>query len=422
MHICILSDKFPPHAERGGSSLIASTLAEQYFEEGHKISVISTCRNRQDAGIINHNGLDVHFIYMNYGYTSLKKRLRAYVSIFNPKTLPKVANYLDRIQPDVIHAHNIHGYLSYHSLKLACDRNIPVLLTFHDSMSFAYGPLTHFTHKVDESRLPHIPKEKYQMSTLELINHARTAYFPLRNFFNKKYINRCVDIGIAVSDELKKALNANNIQCDDFIHNGVDVNNFKSGDGAKFRKDYSLGGNLIILFGGRVSRWKGAAKLARAFGNIAQQFPKARVVVVGDPNGYVDRMKDFADPHGDKIVKTGWLDFDEMVDAYHAADIVTTPSICLDSFPTMNLEAMATSTPVIASCFGGAKELVIDGKTGTITNPLDIDSFSDDIADLLEDEVKRKRYGKRGFERVAKNFSLKIQIRKYIKKLEYLSG
>jgi glycosyltransferase involved in cell wall biosynthesis len=43
---------------------------------------------------------------------------------------------------------------------------------------------------------------------------------------------------------------------------------------------------------------------------------------------------------------------------FAASSVVTVPSLCLDVFPTMNLEAMALAKPVIGTVFGGTPEIV----------------------------------------------------------------
>ena len=70
--------------------------------------------------------------------------------------------------------------------------------------------------------------------------------------------------------------------------------------------------------------------------------------------------------------------------AYAAADVFVTPSICFDTFGLVNLEAMRYAKPVVASCFGGLPEVVVDGETGFIENPFDVQAFSDRLRILLD--------------------------------------
>ena len=96
--------------------------------------------------------------------------------------------------------------------------------------------------------------------------------------------------------------------------------------------------------------------------------------------------------------------------AFQLADVVTVPSIYLDPFPTVNLEAMASGVPVVATSFGGSDEVVVDGETGYIVNPLDVDTFAGRLESLLTDSVLRTAMGQRGKERIRAKFSLERQV------------
>ena len=54
------------------------------------------------------------------------------------------------------------------------------------------------------------------------------------------------------------------------------------------------------------------------------------------------------------ITVGGWLSGADLRAAYQLADVVAVPSIYVDPFPTVNLEAMAAGKPVVATCFGGS--------------------------------------------------------------------
>jgi glycosyltransferase involved in cell wall biosynthesis len=109
------------------------------------------------------------------------------------------------------------------------------------------------------------------------------------------------------------------------------------------------------------------------------------------------------------LVAGGWLSGDDLAAAYHLADVVTTPSVYLDPFPTVNLEAMAAKTPVITTCYGGSQEAVVDGKTGFVLNPYHTDEFADKLRLLLTDAALRQRMGEAGYQRLIDEFSLQKQ-------------
>jgi glycosyltransferase involved in cell wall biosynthesis len=57
------------------------------------------------------------------------------------------------------------------------------------------------------------------------------------------------------------------------------------------------------------------------------------------------------------------------------------------------LEAMASATPVVASRIGGVPEVVVDGETGFLVEPGDVDALHDRLATLLTDHRLARRLG-----------------------------
>ena len=106
-----------------------------------------------------------------------------------------------------------------------------------------------------------------------------------------------------------------------------------------------------------------------------------------------------------------------MIQLYSHARVFCCPSV-YEPFGIINLEAMACGAPVVASKTGGIPEVVVDGETGFLIPfgqdpvtgfPLEPDKFARDLAsrlrELLEDELKCKRFGEAGRRRVEEKFS-----------------
>ena len=105
---------------------------------------------------------------------------------------------------------------------------------------------------------------------------------------------------------------------------------------------------------------------------------------------------------------------DLLKSAFNACDIVAVPSICFDSFPTVNLEAMACHKPVVATCFGGSQEAVLDGETGYIVNPYDVNNLALKIIYLLKNPSEALRLGENGYTLVKTEFSLDKMVSNYL--------
>jgi len=392
--ILILSDDFPPLV-LGGAGVVAFNLAQGLQKAGHEIFVITAVGRKEKEGWTEFEGLKIFRIYSHY-----HPRWRAYLSLYNFQTISKIKKIIKEVKPQIVHAHNIHTHLSYYSLKIAKKQATTVFLTAHDTMLYSYGKV------VDE----------FKISWVQELKNYRLRYNPMRNLIIRCYL-KYVDRIIAVSNILWHALVNNGIKNVITIHNGIDLDGWTTLDESvvNFKKRYRLKDKKIVLFVGRLSGAKGGLNLVKAMAVAIKKYPKAILLIVGREDRYADVIKDTAKKENiaKHLIITGWLDRREIVTAYKSSDIVVFPSVYLDPFGMNNIEAMATQKPVIATCYGGAHEIVINGETGYIVNPNDINSFAEKILDLFKDEARAQMMGRKGRERVEKNFTLKQQVGKY---------
>jgi len=410
MKILILSDGFPPIIE-GGAERVAFNLAKGFYDLGNEVYVITTTKDKSEVSIFNRDGLKVIRIYSNY-----HERWRGYLSIYNPQTVRKVEKIIKKIKPDIIHIHNVHYHLSYYSLKIAkkyCDK---VFLTAHDTMLFHYGKLIEFINPNDLT----IPKTfNYKISHWQQIKRFKKRYNPFRNIIIRhylKYVNRI----FAVSYTLKYALNQNNIKNVEVIHNGIDIKKWQidNNELKNFKAKYNLFNKKIVFFIGRLSVFKGGDNIIRAMEIVAKQVSEVILLVAGRKDDYAQKMLKLAKNKNVSLVFTGWIEDNDLKSAYKSSYVVVTPSIYLDPFNLINVEAMICKKPVVGTCFGGIPEIVVNQKTGYIINPFDIKMMAGKIIDLLKNPDKAEQFGQMGYERVKKEFSLKKQIEQYLKWFE----
>jgi len=377
MKILILTDDFPPQAF-GGAGFSSFCLAQGLKKAGHEIFVITTCQDKSGRGSEDYQGLKVFRIFANY-----HERWRAYLSLYNPQTVGRVREIIKEIEPDIVHVNNIHTYLSYYCLKIAKHYSKAVFLTARDVMLFNYGKL---------ATKNYLERFDCRTTWLDHLKQAKKRYNPLRNVLIKKYLGY-VDQIFAVSQALKEALEKNGIKNAEVSHTGIDVGDWQVGPEKieEFKRKHNLFGKKVVFFGGRISGLKGLGQANQAMIKVKEEIPEAVLLIAGKQG-------------------VGWLNGDELRAAYHSSDAVVVPSVCFDSFPRSNLEAMACRKPVVATCFGGSPEIVQDGVTGYIVNPLNTALMSEKITDLLKNPTKAKQFGEAGFARVKENFSVDAQI------------
>jgi glycosyltransferase involved in cell wall biosynthesis len=198
------------------------------------------------------------------------------------------------------------------------------------------------------------------------------------------------------------------------IHNGVDLDRFTRANksGQEVRKEWGIETEQpLIGMVGRVSSWKGQDYFLKVAQLVAQSHPEARFALVGGTiPGQEDlfvKIKAMVKELGleQKVIVNDFRsDIPAVLDAY---DVFVLPSTLPDPFPTVLLEAMAASKPVVANAHGGSTEMVDHGQTGFLVHPDKQEEMALAIQYLIEHPEERSCMGQRGKERLEANFSLK---------------
>jgi len=367
---------------------------------GHETVCVSTVRDAADATPTEIEGMRVHRIHSDYNV-----RWRGWVSLHNRAIDGPLARILAQERPDVAHAHLVHTHLGYHSLTQAARAGAAVVFTAHDVMTFCYQKLTCF----------HGGEEKAGREwdvTARLSKCVPCQRFRLRPGRNRRILEvlrRDVDRLTVVSDELGKVLRANDVPVHATVHNAIELGpRFDEARVAAFREQLGLAGKLVLAIGGRLHSQKGVGKLLEMMAVLKGDYPQLRLIVMGKRDIYDGEFQPQARELGvdDMVVPTGWLDGDELRLAYAACDVFVTPSICFDTFGLVNLEAMEYARPVVATEFGGSKEVVVDGETGFIANPFDVEGYAGRIERLLADGERRRAMGEAGYQRLQQRFTI----------------
>lgn len=402
MKIVFLQDDFPPQSF-GGAGISTYELALGMKKAGHQVFVITTCRKEDEDGESEYKGLKIFKIASNY-----HGKWRAYLSLYNRFVARKADELMKKIKPDLALVNNIHFYLSYHCLKIAKRHAKVVIFTARDAMAFNYG-------KLETKR--YLEHFNYRTTWLDHIKQAKKRWNPMRNLFIKRYL-KYADKIVAISGALKDALEQNKIKNVRVIHNGIDASkwNVSEDEMMRFKEKYNIQNKKILLFGGRLSSSKGGAKTIEALSLIYKEDPNVALLVAGKIDEYTNAMKKYAEELGivKQLIFTGWIERDEIKILYAVSDIALMPSICFDAFGRVNIEAMASRKPVIGTCYGGTPEVVIDGVTGYIVNPLYPEQIAKKVIKLLKDPEKAKQFGNAGYERIKKHFNLEDKVKEYL--------
>ena len=128
----------------------------------------------------------------------------------------------------------------------------------------------------------------------------------------------------------------------------------------------------------------------------------------------MDALKSLAQELGisERVSFLGWQSSEELTQWYHHSNLFLFPSRH-EGMPNAVLEAMSSGLPVVATKIAGSEELVLDGVTGLLVNPEDVDSLQDGLRRLIVEEKMRMQMGQASRRRVEEEYSWENVARQY---------
>ncbi len=219
-----------------------------------------------------------------------------------------------------------------------------------------------------------------------------TAFRPYMSFLLTK-----VDVRIAVSEPAKEMVSQYFDGDYRVIPNGIDITQFSPDHEPIPHMQRGNGGPRLLFVGRYEEPRKGFKYLLRAMPLIRQQFPDARLTVVG--MGRPEKYDDLISKYGIwGIDFVGMVPAEQLPRYYASCDIFCAPSIERESFGIVLLEAMASGKPVVASDIPGYASVMRDGREGLLVPPRDPTGLALAIVRLLSDPALGRRFAERGLQ------------------------
>ncbi|ANU17805.1 hypothetical protein BBI11_12530 [Planococcus maritimus] len=176
----------------------------------------------------------------------------------------------------------------------------------------------------------------------------------------------------------------------------------------ELRERYQLSKKHIVLgFVGRLTKDKGINELVAAFKLLSQENHQLRLLIVGDyeDDDPVDDQVKWEIENNPRIIKTGFLP--DPVAYYYLMDIFVFLTK-REGFGNVSIEAALCGLPVVATDVTGARNTIVDGETGCLVDPGNLQDITRTLRDLIASESLRARFGEAGREWASAHFSNEV--------------
>lgn len=169
------------------------------------------------------------------------------------------------------------------------------------------------------------------------------------------------------------------------VHNGIDHRIF-DGTGALDEKTAPL-----IVYLGRLKRYKNVDLLIRAMPVVVNAVPDARLAIVGEGDQR-EALQELSTGMGlnGTIRFAGFVSDQEKVSLLRRAAVAAFPS-SKEGWGLTVIEANACFTPVVATDVPGLRDAVVDQETGFLVKPGDVRGLADGLIRMLQDQTARTR-------------------------------
>jgi glycosyltransferase involved in cell wall biosynthesis len=179
----------------------------------------------------------------------------------------------------------------------------------------------------------------------------------------------------------------------------------------ELRRRLKIDVNTIVI--GQISRLfklKGHDDLLAIAPSLLHRFPNVKFLLVGD-GPWRSRLENRVQSLGlqKQFIFTGLVSPEEIPRYLGVMDILAHLSR-REGLPRALPQALAAARPVIAYDCDGANEVCLDGETGFLVSPGDLNTLAQRMGRLVEDEALRKQMGARGREIVSQSFSVETMV------------
>ena len=389
MRIALVCPASLPATQFGGILFLCVDIARELSDKNHDVTIYTTDLDfANNPKTFNKNlprieKIDKFTIKRTHVWFSVK------LFFVNPNM------YFQMLKDDIdiIHSVGVRSFQSYIAALISKKRNIPLVISDQ-------GGLTTHPEIVNGGFLGRLLYRLQKPMIRFIINQA--TKISVANEYEEEIFSR-----FAPRSKIH------------IIRNGINLNDFGN-DTIDFKAKYSISEHFI-LFVGRFHSVKGVDVLIQAFNLIKDkpQVKNIKLVIMGVDFGFQSKMLDMIEHFGltDKILVIKKPPREDVISAYASCEFLVLPSRW-ELSPLTPLEGFAFKKPVISTRCHGIPFTVKDGENGILIELEDYQQLARAIIELLEDNIKKEKYGEAGFNLVKNRCNSKIMSENTLKMYE----
>lgn len=382
MHVCLLMPGYPPENHSWGIGTYAKNLVAALTHENHRCTVVSRSLNQIATEDTGRYGEHIIRIPTNISFNNTYP---IDLSDFAKRIVPIINTVYKKKQFDILLVADWGGEACF---ILEAEKEYPVVVTLHTPsfMSEKWNPeappyLSVKTKKLEKELLY---KAKYVLAPNKEILDIYAS------FLNPEAIIKICRFPTIVDEAIDNTVNIS-----------MDNN------------------NLIITCAGRVENRKGQQILLEALEKFCSTdvIPWHLYLIGPDTpknNGtYIQWLKkNMSFELKRKVTFTGALEHSHVIKYFASSYLVVVPSL-FESFGYVATEALSQGIPVVASCTGGLKDIIIDKFNGILVEPGNPKQLGNTIYKLLTDKTLYLQLRENTYKDFLKRLSMNIVAFKY---------
>ena len=353
----------------GGAQENTLLTIKGHIEKGHEVVLVTGFSPGREGELLKNVEMP------DFKIVEIPEMVRELSPLKDYQALRKLRAYFKKEKFDVVHTHSSKaGIIGRIAARQA---GVPVVVhTVHGQAFHAY--------EKPWKKLLYITAERIAAKYCDKIYAVAQAM-----------IDQCVDAKVAPREKYM------------VVYSGMDTAAFVNAKrDSVLREKLGIPENAkVIATVARLFPMKGYEEMLPAAAQLVKEFPDLHFLPVGDGPMFDELQKEIARlGMSDRFHFAGLVPPHKVCDYIAQADLLWHLSLH-EGLPRAVVQALAVGIPAIGYKLDGTPEVVLNGETGFVTPPQDVDAVVRYSSQLLGDSALRKQMGEKGRELVVERFA-----------------